>query len=358
MLTTSRGISFLLALAICILVAASLSLLEETSDTILIVASGVSFSASYLLVYFTLEFLIFKEIRNIYSLLEKIQRKDLTAIVEKEKKGSISPLKKINKDINSYANARQKEIDTLEKNAEFRREFIADISHELKTPIFTIQGYIHTLLDGAINDKQVRKRFLKRAAKSLDSLDVLVQDLLTINQMESGVIKFMLIDFDLRELIEEVIEDLEYKATKKEITVVLDIKAGKTYLTNGDRHKIYRVFQNLIFNAMKYNHIGGEVTISLKTHKKSIQVEVKDDGKGIPPEDITRIFERFYRVDKSRSKEKGGNGLGLAIVKHILEGHQSKITVSSTLGKGSNFSFTLPYSRVDPAPEQITQSKS
>ncbi len=300
-----------------------------------------------------LEFLIFKEIGDIYSLLEKIQRKDLSEISEKGRKSSISPLRKINKVINSYAIARQKEIETLQKNAEFRREFIADISHELKTPIFATQGYIHTLLDGAIDDKQVRMRFLKRAAKSLDSLDVLVQDLLTLNQMESGVIKFNFTEFDLKELLEEVMEELEHKASKRDINVEFQVEPNKHYLTNGDRQKIYRVCQNLIFNAMKYNHNGGDVRITLRTLKNTIQVDIKDDGQGIPPEDLKRIFERFYRVEKSRSKEKGGTGLGLAIVKHILEGHKSKISVSSTVGKGSIFSFSLPLVKSESPEERL-----
>lgn len=342
MFTTSRGISLILALAISALVAAFLSLMDESSPILLLVAWGVSFSSAYLLISFMLEFLIFKEIGDIYSLLEKIQRKDLSEISEKSRKGSISPLRKINKVINSYAIARQKEIDTLQKNAEFRREFIADISHELKTPIFATQGYIHTLLDGAIDDKQVRMRFLKRAAKSLDSLDILVQDLLTLNQMESGAIKFTFSEFDLKELIGEVMEELEHKASKRGMHVELDVEPHKHYLTRGDRQKIYRVCQNLVFNAMKYNHNGGEVKVSLKTMKNSIQVDIKDNGQGIPPEDLKRIFERFYRVEKSRNKKEGGTGLGLAIVKHILEGHKSKISVSSTVGKGSIFSFSLP----------------
>ncbi|RAI85926.1 sensor histidine kinase [Algoriphagus yeomjeoni] len=353
MFTTSRGISLILALAISALVVAFLSLMDGANLLLLLVAWGVSFSSSYLLISFMLEFLIFKEIGDIYSLLEKIQRKDLSEISEKGRKGSISPLRKINKVINSYAIARQKEIDTLQKNAEFRREFIADISHELKTPIFATQGYIHTLLDGAIDDKQVRMRFLKRAAKSLDSLDVLVQDLLTLNQMESGVIKFNFSEFDLKELIEEVMEELEHKASKREIHITFDFEEGKTYWTKGDRQKIYRVCQNLIFNAMKYNHNGGEVQVLLKTHKNTIQVDITDDGPGIPPEDLKRIFERFYRVEKSRNKKEGGTGLGLAIVKHILEGHKSKISVSSTVGKGSIFSFSLPIIKIDSPEEKL-----
>lgn len=331
-----------MAFAIAVLVGAFLSLMPDVTATVLLVACGLVFAVSYLLINITLEFLVFREIGNIYSLLEKIQKKELSEIQGKSIRTSLSPLRKINSVINSYALARQKEIDTLQKNAEFRREFIADISHELKTPIFATQGYIHTLLDGAIEDKQVRMKFLKRAAKSLDSLDVLVQDLLTLNQMESGVVKFNFTEFDLRDLVQEVVEQLEHKASKKEVSIKLDFDPEKTYLTHADRPKIYRVCQNLIFNAINYNHNGGEVKVSVKTHKNTIHVEVKDDGQGIPPEDLKRIFERFYRVEKSRSKEKGGTGLGLAIVKHILEGHKSKISVSSTVGKGSNFSFSLP----------------
>ncbi|UZD24575.1 ATP-binding protein [Algoriphagus halophytocola] len=353
MFTTSRGISLILSVAISALVLAFLSLMEQANLLILLVAWGVSFSAAYLLISFTLEYLVFKEIGEIYTLLEKIQRKDLSEIKDKGRKGSLSPLRKINKVINSYAIARQKEIDTLQKNAEFRREFIADISHELKTPIFATQGYIHTLLDGAIDDKQVRMRFLKRAAKSLDSLDILVQDLLTLNQMESGVIRFSFSEFNLKELIDEVIEELEHKASKRDMHIKFDFEADKSYWTNGDRQKIYRVCQNLIFNAMKYNHNGGEVTITMSTHKNSIQVDVKDNGHGIPPEDLKRIFERFYRVEKSRNKKEGGTGLGLAIVKHILEGHKSKISVSSTVGKGSIFSFSLPMVKRDPSEEKL-----
>jgi two-component system, OmpR family, phosphate regulon sensor histidine kinase PhoR len=352
MLTGSRGISLILAIAISSLVMAFLSLIPTASWAALWAALLLSFSISYLLINITLEFLVYREIGNIYILLEKIQKKDLTEIQEKSIRSSLSPLRKINSVINSYALARQREIETLQKNAEFRREFIADISHELKTPIFATQGYIHTLLDGAIDDKQVRMKFLKKAAKSLDSLDHLVQDLLTLNQMESGVIKFSFMEFDLKDLIQEVIEELEDKASKREVTIKLEVEPAKNYTTLADRQKIYRVCQNLIFNAVKYNHNGGEVIVGIKPSKNQIQVDVKDNGLGIPPEDLKRIFERFYRVEKSRSKEKGGTGLGLAIVKHILEGHKSKISVSSTVGKGSIFSFQLPLEKEKKAQEK------
>ena len=354
MFTTSRGISLVLALAISALTVAFLFLMEDATPTLLVVAGGISFSVSYILMNVTLEFLIFKEIANIYSVFEKIQKKDYSAVTDKSDRLSISPLKKINKTINTYAQAKNKEIETLQKNAEFRREFIADISHELKTPIFAAQGYIHTLLDGAVDDKSVRLKFLKRAAKSLNALDKLVHDLLTLNQMESGEIKFNFEKFDLREMIHEVIEDMEHKASKRQVLIRFFYDKEKTFITHADKDKIFRVCQNLISNAIKYNNDGGEVEVHLKPHKNHITVEVKDNGKGIPPEDIKRIFERFYRVEKSRSREMGGTGLGLAIVKHILEGHKTKISVSSTVGKGSIFSFELP---LDKAAVEI-QTKS
>ena len=357
MLKGSKGISFVLASAISTLVTAFLFLIPSVSTLVLWTAFILTFSISYLLITITLEFLVYREIANIYNLLEKIQKKEFSEIKDKSLRSSISPLRKINTVINSYAPARQGEIEALQKNAEFRREFIADISHELKTPIFAAQGYILTLLDGAMDDKQVRMKFLKKAAKSLDSLDHLVQDLLTLNQMESGVIKFNPTEFDLKELIEEVIEELEHKSSKREVSIRL-VYEGKNFKTIADQSKIYRVCQNLIFNAVKYNHNGGEVVVVIKSNKTQIQVDVKDNGQGIAPEDLKRIFERFYRVEKSRSKEKGGTGLGLAIVKHILEGHKSKISVSSTVGKGSIFSFQLPLEKDKKDQEKAFEAKA
>ncbi len=358
MLTTSRGISLVLAFAIAALTVAFMSLLDDATPMLLVVAGGLSFSVSYLLTNITLEFLIFKEISNIYMVLEKIQKKDLTGISEKPRKGSISPLRKINRTINSYALAKNKEIETLQRNETFRREFIADISHELKTPIFAAQGYVHTLLDGAVEDEKVRDKFLKRAAKSLNALDHLVQDLLTLNRMESGVVKFHFETFNVKDLIQEVIEELENKAEKRKVSVRFTYEKGKNHLTRADKDKIYRVCQNLISNAIKYNREGGEAHIDLKSRKTQLIIDIKDNGQGIPAEDIKRIFERFYRVEKSRSREKGGTGLGLAIVKHILEGHKSKISVSSTLGKGSIFSFSLPLEKGNKPEGSLPMTKS
>jgi two-component system phosphate regulon sensor histidine kinase PhoR len=321
----------------------ALWLLGGVSHQVIWTVGGISFLSIFILLYFSLEFLIFKEINNIYTVLEKIQKKDFNkAIKRTSKTSSFFPLRKINSSINEYTLAKNKEIEALQRNDTFRREFIADISHELKTPIFAAQGFIHTLLDGAVDDKNVRYKFLKRAAKSLNTLEMLVQDLLTLNQMESGVVKFNLEEIDLKEIIRETIDQLEHKASKRDVSIRFSYNEAKRFCTLADKEKISHAIQNLIANAIRYNHEGGEVVVKLKATKKNVRVAVKDNGKGIPPEDLKRIFERFYRVEKSRSREKGGTGLGLAIVKHILEGHKSKIAVSSAVGKGSIFSFALP----------------
>jgi len=343
MINTSKGIAFGLAISIALLLVAFLSLLEASNSIILLAAGTLTFSISYLLIHFSLEFLIFREISNIYSVLEKIQKKDTTFNATNKIKASLPPLKSIQANIHDYAAAKNREIEILQKNETFRREFIADISHELKTPIFAAQGYIHTLMDGAVEDHTVRDKFLNRAAKSLNNLEDLVQDLITLNQIESGFIRFHPINFDLKESILEVMEQLEGKAQKKGVSMVFRYDKEASYQSYADKDKIFRVLQNLVSNAIKYNKDAGSVTIQLNNHKNHLTVKVKDQGIGIQPEDLKRIFERFYRVEKSRSRENGGIGLGLAIVKHILEGHQSKIAVSSTPGKGSVFSFELPH---------------
>ena len=343
MINTSKGIAFGLAISIALLLVAFLSLLEASNSIILLAAGTLTFSIAYLLIHLSLEYLIFREIGNIYNVLEKIQKKDISFKATNRIKASLPPLKSIQANIHDYAATKNREIETLQKNETFRREFFADISHELKTPIFAAQGYIHTLMDGAVEDHTVRDKFLKRAAKSLNNLEDLVQDLITINQIESGFIRFHPSNFDLKESIQEVVEQLEGKALKRDIHIIFKYDKETSYQTYADKDKIFRVLQNLVSNAIKYNKDSGTVPIQINAHKNHFTVKVKDQGIGIHPDDLKRIFERFYRVEKSRSREKGGTGLGLAIVKHILEGHQSKIGVSSTPGKGSVFSFELPH---------------
>lgn len=331
--------ALLLAVLIALVTVLFLSLVEDVSRTGLVVAALISFSVAYLLTFVVMEFVVFREINKIYKMLDKLKKKELGGF-KKEKSWSLNPLRDINEQIISFAVLKQREIDELKKLEAFRKEFVADVSHELKTPIFAAQGFVHTLLDGAIDDKNVRHKFLKKAAKSLDGLDILVQDLLTLSQIESGDIKMKFDMVDLWKISAEVVEQLEEKAQKKEIRIKLQ-DPGQKLMVYADGQRISQVITNLVSNGINYTPDGGEVSVYFDIGKKNITTYVKDTGEGIPKEHLHRIFERFYRVDKSRSREKGGTGLGLAIVKHILEGHNTKADVESTVGKGSIFSFKL-----------------
>jgi two-component system phosphate regulon sensor histidine kinase PhoR len=346
MVYSARAMALLLAVTISVVTVLFLSLVQSVSGEAIIVAGIISFSASYLLTFVVLEFLVFREINKIYKLMEKLRKKELSRIGN-QKSGALNPLKNINEEIFSFAALKQKEIDELKKLEAFRKEFIADVSHELKTPIFAAQGFVHTLLDGAMNDKNVRTKFLKKAAKSLDGLDILVQDLLTLSQIETGDIKMHFDHIDLYKLCEEVIDQFEEKAEKKKIKLKVVPHHHHKIMVYADWQRITQVVTNLISNAINYTPEGGEVTLSFDSGKKNVTTLISDTGEGIPPQHLPRIFERFYRVDKSRSREKGGTGLGLAIVKHILDGHKSKPEVESEVGKGSTFSFKLPRSKED-----------
>jgi len=340
MLVNARGVALLLGISISIVTTAFLSLVEGVTPTALIVALVISFSSSYILINISLEFMIFREINKIYNVLDKLKRKDLSFVGERDRKRAVNPLKQINEEIFEYAANKQKEINDLKKMEEFRREFVANVSHELKTPIFAAQGFVHTLLDGAMENKKVRYKFLKKAGKSLDGLDMLVQDLLTLSQMETGDIKMNYEHYDICHIVREVFDQFESEAEKKGIDLILT-DGSPTYVF-ADKQRIYQVMVNLVSNAIKYTKHEGAVEVYFKKAVDGIVIHVKDHGRGIPAEDIDRIFERFYRVEKSRSKNKGGTGLGLAIVKHIIELHHSKVKVQSEVDRGSVFSFKLP----------------
>lgn len=349
MVYSPRVLALILALCISVITALFLSLLQSVDLTAMSVAAIISFSVSYILAYFILEFLIFREINKIYKLIDKLKKKELNKL-EKQKPGVLNPLERINEEIFSFAELKQKEIDELRKLEAFRKEFIADISHELKTPIFAAQGFVHTLLDGAMDDKSVRNKFLKKAARSLDGLDALVQDLLTLSHIETGQIKMHFETIDMETLTEEVFDQLEEKAIKRNIKLKME-KPQHKVLVFADWQRISQVMINLVSNALKHSFEGDEVVVSFDVSKKNVNVHVRDFGEGIAPEHQARIFERFYRVDKSRSREKGGTGLGLAIVKHILENHGTKAEVESSPGKGSVFSFKLPRSKPEESNE-------
>jgi two-component system phosphate regulon sensor histidine kinase PhoR len=346
---SSRTIAILLSL----LVATILSLLAWLGPLLPlregVLVAGISIAACFLLLYLMFEALIFQEINNIYEGLEHIKRKEFRRMSNKFLFRP-EPLKRMREEILDMAQRKQQEIDELKRLQVLRREFLADVSHELKTPIFAAQGFVHTILDDDDVDEFTRKKFLQKAASSLDALDALVQDLVTISQLEKGVVRMRRQNFDLAQLVHDIFEQLELKAARRNVQLALALPespAGGLHVL-ADRNRIRQVLINLIDNAIKYGRENGHVTVALTESGKSIRISVQDDGEGIPKQHQNRIFERFYRIDKSRSRESrdaGGSGLGLAISKHIVEAHKSTIRVESEPGLGTRLEFKLPKPR-------------
>jgi two-component system phosphate regulon sensor histidine kinase PhoR len=342
MLSNSKSVALLIAAAVSIITTSFLSLVDGVPLGGFVVVFVLAFSSSYILTYFAVDMFVFGQIEKINKRISKLKAEDFSFIEEDNQSAAGNPLMRINREILTYAKAKQQEIDQLKKAEYFRREFIADISHELKTPIFAAQGFVHTLLDGAVKDKNVRNKFLKKAAKSLDGLDRIVQDLLTISQVETGMTKMEMENFNIFELVQEVYDQFEGKAEKKDIELLFENGCPKDLYVFADRHRIFQVILNLVSNSIKYRKDENTfVIINLIEREKKVEIRLKDNGIGISEKHLSRIFERFYRVDKSRSKEKGGTGLGLSIVKHILEAHNTHITVTSQQNVGSEFSFQL-----------------
>ncbi|TLU98162.1 sensor histidine kinase [Dyadobacter luticola] len=336
-----RFIAFILAFLISLITTTFLAFVDGVSKGMLFVVSIASFISSFFLVLYTIDILVFREVNKMYRTIHKLKMRDFNMTPRKKLIQESNPMKTINDEIFVYVTKKQKEIDELKKLELFRREFLADVSHEFKTPIFAAQGFIHTLLDGAMEDDNVRERFLKKAAKNLDSLDVLVKDLLVLSQMETGDIKMNLNPTDLRLMTTNIFSRLENIAQDRGVTLKVKPDDLHEVWVKADADRIEQVMLNLIENAIKYGNEGGKVIVHFTEGKKYIEIAVRDNGPGIPHEHLNRIFERFYRVDKSRSKEIGGTGLGLAIVKHILNAHNTKIAVMSKPDKGTTFSFKL-----------------
>lgn len=243
--------------------------------------------------------------------------------------------------VNEFAKIKHQEIEKLHNREDFRKEFLGNVSHELKTPIFTAQGYLLTLLDDDFNDKDLQKKYLQRANKSVERLNFIVKDLDMISKLESGM-ELNIESFNIVKLITDVYELLEIKAAKKNISLTFDKIYDSPILVNADKERIEQVLTNLISNSIDYGKINGQTTINIKLFKtNSFIINISDNGFGINKVDLPRLFERFYRVDQSRSRDQGGSGLGLAIVKHIIEAHQQQVFVKSKFDQGSTFSFTL-----------------
>lgn len=335
-----RILSFILAFLIAGVATAFLSFLPSTDFITLFVAfiSVLIFGA--ILIFFVLDYVVFKEVNQLYDDIKKIKNKKLTIPSKNQLIQKENPIQLLKNELNNYVSLTEDQVKELKKAAKYRQEFLADVSHELKTPIFAAQGFVHTLLDNPDEDMEVRVKFLEKAAKSLDGLDELVKDLLTVSQIETGAIKIEKKSIDLREVIHEIFEQLESKAKKRDIKLKTTGFEGPI-VVKADFQRISQVLSNLIDNGIKYGNEGGKVLVDIIEKNKTFQIDVRDNGPGIPAEHLHRLFERFYRVDKSRTKLSGGSGLGLSIVKHIVQAHGSKIMVQSKIDKGTVFSFKL-----------------
>nr|WP_260393608.1 ATP-binding protein [Ornithobacterium rhinotracheale] len=233
------------------------------------------------------------------------------------------------------------ELDTFYERENYRREFVGNVAHELKTPLFSIQGYLLTLIEGGVDDESIRDKYLHRINKSVERLTYIVKDLDLITELESGNLKLDIYPFNIVALVQEVFELLEIKAENNDVKLIFDKTYDEPIKVNGDIEKIEQVLMNLIVNAINHSQRACEVKVSFQVVKDLVRINISDTGMGIKPEEMKRIFERFYRTDKSRSRQQGGSGLGLAIVKHILEAHNQKILAESTYGEGTTFSFYL-----------------
>lgn len=297
--------------------------------------SIILFLIFLVIIYVFLRFFIFRKIREIYWNIHELRRPG-----DKEPpKGDI--LVNLHNEVEAWTEERKNEIEQLKKLETYRREFLGNVSHELKTPIFNIQGYILTLLDGGLEDPKINRDYLKRAEKSVERMIGIVEDLQAITQLESGELELELEKFDIVALAKDVVDSQEMKAKSSGVTLIIRDEENKPVMVVADKFRIRQVLTNLIVNSLKYGRENGETRIRFYDSGDHVTVEVADTGLGISKEHLPRIFERFYRVDKSRSREQGGTGLGLAIVKHIIEAHGQNIQVMSTEGVGSVFSFSL-----------------
>lgn len=306
---------------------------------LLVIIFALIFSVTFTLVYFTLERFIYHKIKLLYRATNMYRiNKDFSSL-ELDMKTDI--IGKVSKDVARWMVDQHNAIGQLEERESFRREFIGNLAHELKTPVFSIQGYILTLLEGGLEDKDINRLFLERAANGVERITSLIKDLDAISKLESGQVNMEKQRFNFTKLAHEVVDEIEMKAKKKNIKINVQNSFDREIWVNADRVKIAQVLTNLLNNAISYSKEGGNISIKNNQFDKKILVDVEDDGVGINTQDLDRIFERFYRVEKSRARHKGGTGLGLAIVKHIIEAHDETITAQSNPGKGTTFTFSL-----------------
>ena len=341
---TLRQITLILTCFLAIVNLAILALIyfsgvsRDMSIGVWISLLAISLVLTYIVVKYFLEYFVFRKIKLIYKMISDSKKSTAAwqeGVVEDK------TISEVNDEVEQWAKRRDSEIQYLTKLEDYRRNYLGNISHELKTPLFSIQGYLHTLLEGGIHDEAINIKYLRRAAANVERLQNIVEDLEMINKLESGKVSLNQESFDIKALAEEVINDLSMIAKDEEMNLKLKEGAKQSYKVTADRENIRQVLINLANNAIKYGKKDGTVKIAFYDMGDNILIEVGDDGIGIEEKHLNHLFDRFYRVEGSRNRKRGGSGLGLAIVKHIIEAHDQTINVRSTPGEGSTFSFTL-----------------
>jgi two-component system phosphate regulon sensor histidine kinase PhoR len=300
---------------------------------------GFTFLICFFLLQYALERFIYRKIKLIYKNIHQLKLKK----GQKPKTIDLSSdiIFEVNKDVEAWAKDQKEEIEYLKNLENYRREFLGNVSHELKTPIFNIQGYVMTLLDGALEDEKVNRAYLERAEKSVERMVSIIEDLEIITQFESGQLILHKEKFDIVSLSADIIQSIQFSAEKNNVRLSFKEVYDKPIYVKADKESIQKVITNLLMNSIKYSKEVGETKVAFYDMDENILIEVTDNGIGIAKEHIPRLFERFYRVDRSRSREIGGTGLGLSIVKHIIEAHDQTISVRSLVDVGTTFGFTL-----------------
>lgn len=341
---TTRQIALVTALLVAVLYFFILSILNYTGFISIsygknFIISVVLFITAYSIIIFFVKRFIYRRIKLIYKNIHRFKLSKQDKFTPDDINGNI--IEEVEREVSEWVEGQERELQDLKKLEVYRRNFMGNISHELKTPIFNIQGYIHTLLDGGLYDENINLKYLNRAARNSDRLQVIIEDLDAISKLESGELVLELQNFDIKELVTEVFEELEIMASENDINLMFKDGADRTFVVDADRENIRQVLVNLITNSLKYGKKEGHTKVSFYDMDKYVLIEVSDNGIGIAPEHLDHLFDRFYRVDTSRSRALGGSGLGLSIVKHIIEAHQQTINVRSTRELGSTFGFTL-----------------
>ena len=327
---------YLTILSVAIAVFSYLYFFQSLGLVSVIIFGIVLFVISFFVIQYRAEHFIYQRVKKLY--------KDISILdVEDLKRDKVTTdIESFTKTVQDYVEDKKEEIANLTERDSFRRDFLGNVAHELKTPLFTVQGYILTLIEGAAEDKEIRTKYLERANKGVERLTSIVKDLDMIAKLETEGMKMNIETFNILELIQSVFDLFEMKAKKRSIKLRLDRVYEFPFFVKGDIERIEQVLINLIVNSIKYGKVGGVTTVSVENYNsKKFIIKVNDNGEGIKQEHLSRLFERFYRVDQSRSREQGGSGLGLSIVKHIIEAHGETILLKSKYGEGSEFSFTL-----------------